>query len=249
MPELSPEEIRRAVEERYGTSARQHLEWREAAGDTLPAPGPGSWAAGLYSDDELASLPAGVASFAVGCGNPTSIAELQKSEAVLDMGSGNGIDCFLAARLVSSSGRVTGLDFSDDMVDLARRNVDLVGATNVEFRQGDLESMPFQDSTFDVIISNCVVNLTPNKEAVLREAFRVLKPGGRLRIADIVWTKAPTQAENDELANWTGCVAALEADEYAPMLTAVGFVAAELNVRQVSEIGYASAYVRAVRPR
>ena len=249
MTEQTPEEIKRAVVARYGESASQHAAWRDAAGPSTTTPGPESWAAGLYSDEELAALPPEILSFAIGCGNPTSIAKLKAGEVVLDMGSGNGVDCFLAARLVGSSGHVTGLDMSDDMLDVARRNVDLVGATNVEFRQGDLESMPFQDSTFDVVISNCVVNLTPDKGAVLREALRVLKPGARLCIADIVWTKTPTQVEKEELSSWTGCVAALEADEYAPILTTVGYVAAELRLRQVAEKGYASAYVRAVRPR
>ena len=248
MTEQTPDEIKQAVVARYGESARQHAAWRDAVGANTPAAGPQSWAAGLYSQEELAALPPEISSFAIGCGNPTSIAGLKAGELVLDMGSGNGVDCFLAARLVGSSGHVTGLDISEEMLDVARRNLDLVGATNVEFRKGELESMPFQDSTFDVIISNCVVNLTPNKEAVLKEAIRVLRPGGRLRIADIVWTKAPTQEEKDELASWTGCVAALKADEYVPILTAVGFGGAELKLRQVAEQGYASAYVMAVRP-
>ena len=249
MTEQTPEEMKRAVVTRYGESARQHAAWRDATGTSTPTLGPQSWAVGLYSEEELAALPPEIYSFAIGCGNPTSIAGLKAGDMVLDMGSGNGVDCFLAARLVGSSGRVTGLDMSDDMLDVARRNVDLVGATNVEFRKGDLESMPFNDSTFDVIISNCVVNLTPNKKAALKEAFRVLRPGGRLGTADIVWTKTPTQVEKEELASWTGCLAALEAAEYIPILAAVGFVTAELKLRQVAEKGYASAYVTALRPR
>ena len=249
MPRPTPDEIRRAVEERYGTSARQHLAWREAAGDTLPSAGPESWAAGLYSDDELAYLPAGVTSFAIGCGNPTSIAELREAEAVLDMGSGNGVDCFLAARLVGPAGRVVGVDMNDDMLALASRNLALVDVKNVEFQNGDLASVPLPDASFDVVISNCVVNLTPDKRSVLGEALRVLKPGGRLRIADIVWTKTPSEAEEADLAAWTGCVAgALEVDQYVPLLQAVGYERGALKLRRVAEPGYASAYVTADKP-
>ncbi len=244
MPQPSPDEIARAIEERYGTSARQHLAWREAVGETLPTTGPESWAANLYSDDELAFLPAGVASFAIGCGNPTSIAELKEGEAVLDMGSGNGVDCFLAARLVGSAGQVHGVDTNDDMLALASRNLELVDLTNVEFHKGDLGSIPLPDASIDAVISNCVVNLTSDKLRVLGEAFRVLKSGGRLRIADIVWTKTPSEADQQNLASWTGCVAgALEVPEYVPLLEAVGFQDAELTLRQIADQGYASAYV------
>ena len=249
MPEPTADDVKRAVEERYGTSARQHAAWREAAGDTLPASGSESWAAGLYSDDDLAFLPAGVTSFAVGCGNPTSVAELREGETVLDMGSGNGVDCFLAARLVGPSGRVVGVDMNDDMLALASSNLELVDVDNVEFKKGDLASIPLSDASVDVVISNCVVNLTSDKRRVLGEAFRVLKPSGRLRIADIVWTKTPSEAEQQDLASWTACVAgALEVREYVPLLASVGFQHGALQVRQVAEPGYASAYVTADKP-
>ena len=246
MPQPSEDDVRRAIEERYGISARQHLAWRDAAGDVVPAATPGSWAAGLYSEDELAFLPAGVASFAIGCGNPTSVAEVREGENVLDMGSGNGVDCFLAGRIVGSAGHVVGVDMSDDMLALASRNLELVGLGNVEFRQGDLASIPLPDDSIDVVISNCVVNLTADKQAVLQEAFRVLRPGGRLRIADIVWTKTPTDSEQADLASWTSCVAgALVVDTYGPLLEQVGFRDVALRLRQVAEPGYASAYVSA----
>lgn len=249
MPQPTPDEVKQAIDERYGVSAQQHLAWREAAAAVVPAAGPESWAAGLYSDAELAFLPAGVASFAIGCGNPTSIAELQAGEAVLDMGSGNGVDCFLAARLVGRTGRVTGVDMNDDMLALASRNLELVDVNNVQFQRGDLASIPLPDASIDAVISNCVVNLTSDKRAVLGEAFRVLKSGGRLRIADIVWTKTPSQDEQDQLASWTGCVAgAMEVDEYVPLLEQVGFERAALTLRQVAEPGYASAYISADKP-
>lgn len=249
MPEATPDDVKRAIDERYGTSARQHAAWREAAGETLPAAGPESWAAGLYSDDDLAFLPAGVTSFAVGCGNPTSIAELREGESVLDLGSGNGVDCFLAARLVSPSGRIIGVDMNDDMLALATRNLALVDVDNVEFKKGDLASLPLPDAAVNVVISNCVVNLTSDKRRVLDEAFRVLKPGGRLRIADIVWTKTPSEAEQQDLASWTACVAgALEVEHYVPLLQASGFQHATLKLRQVAEAGYASAYIMADKP-
>ncbi len=180
-------------------------------------------ATAIYSKEELKDLPEDVLT-SLGCGNPTAIAGLQEGESVLDLGSGGGLDCFLSAQKVGPSGRVVGLDMNADMIQLARRNAQRVGAENVQFRLGEMEEMPFPDASFDVIISNCVINLSPDKDAVLRECYRVLKPGGRLRVSDIVWTREPSQAERNDLASWTACVAgALTEMDYADKLRAAGF--------------------------
>ena len=221
MTERTADEIKGAVMERYGSRAREQLKKKETielaatgCGDDAccssgesPVEETSNWAEKLYSSQELGALPEDVTELSLGCGNPTAIAELRPGEAVLDLGSGSGLDCFLAAQAVGAQGRVVGLDMTDDMLELARRNLAKVGATNVEFHKGEMESMPLPDATFDVIISNCVINLSPDKDAVFGESFRVLKPGGRMRVSDIVWTREPTGDERSDLASWAGCVA------------------------------------------
>lgn len=185
----------------------------------------------LYSSEELKDLPED-ALVSLGCGNPTAIAELREGERVLDLGSGGGLDCFLAARQVGRSGLVYGLDMSVEMVQLARRNAERVGADNVRFWLGEMEQMPFPSNSFDVIISNCVINLSPDKDAVLRECFRVLRPGGRLRVSDIVWTREPSAEERSNLESWTACVAgALTEEAYVSKLRAAGFQNARVERR------------------
>ncbi|MFN0095886.1 MAG: arsenite methyltransferase [Dehalococcoidia bacterium] len=180
--------------------------------------------AGLYAQEEVADLPSTVTDVSFGCGNPTAISALQPGETVLDLGSGGGIDCFLAAKMVGPEGRVFGVDMTREMIDLARANSAKVGATNVEFRLGEIEHLPIEANTVDVIISNCVINLSPDKPQVFREAFRVLKPGGRLQVSDVVWTKPVPQAIKDDLEQWAGCVAgALLEREYLEHITAAGF--------------------------
>ena len=245
MTERTAEEIKSAVLEHYGGRARQQLGKEEQI--TLTAPegdsccGPeaapaeenSSWADKLYSSDELGTVPDEVAELSLGCGNPTAIAELTPGESVLDLGSGSGLDCFLAAQQVGPQGRVAGLDMTDDMLELARRNLAKVGAENVEFHKGEMESMPLPDDEFDVIISNCVINLSPDKNAVFRESARVLKPGGRMRVSDIVWTRTPTEQETSDLASWAGCVAgALEIKEVESKLKAAGFTDIEFNPKR-----------------
>lgn len=187
-----------------------------------------------YSPDELAAIPED-ANLGLGCGNPTAIAGLKPGETVLDLGSGAGIDCFLAAAKVGPKGRVIGVDMTPDMIDKARQNARQAGAKNVEFRLGEIENLPAADSSVDVIISNCVINLSADKSAVLAEAFRVLRPGGRLAVTDIVVQGAPLTAEaRSALSLWAECVTgALTAAEYTALLSSAGFGAVSLETIKV----------------
>ena len=204
----------------------------------------------LYSGATIADLPATVTDVAFGCGNPTAISALREGETVLDLGSGGGIDCFLAAKMVGETGRVIGVDMTPEMIDLANRNREKVGATNVEFRHGQIEALPVESNSVDVIISNCVINLAPDKDRVFREAFRVLKPGGRLQVSDIVWTRPVPQDIKDDMERWAGCISgALEETDYLARVRAAGF-AGVVSVASPypGDSGIASANVTAVRP-
>lgn len=204
----------------------------------------------LYQATDIADLPSTVTDVAFGCGNPTAISAMQPGETVLDLGSGGGIDCFLAAKMVGDSGRVIGVDMTPEMIALANRNREKVGAANVEFRHGQIEALPVEPSSVDVIISNCVINLSPDKDQVFREAFRVLKPGGRLQVSDIVWTRPVPQDIKDDMEKWAGCISgALEEADYLAKIRAAGFadvtsVAAEYSGGK----GIASANVTAIKP-
>ena len=179
----------------------------------------------LYPEADLSTLPETVVAASAGCGNPLAIAELNVGERVLDLGSGGGIDCFLAAQRVGPQGEVWGLDMTPDMIALARHNAGQVGAENVRFRLGEIEDIPFDDGRFDVIMSNCVINLSTDKSRVFREAFRVLSPGGRLRVSDMVWVDTAPDATRAQLESWAGCVAgALVVDDYLDAVRAAGFV-------------------------
>jgi AhpD family alkylhydroperoxidase len=273
MAKRDPHQIKKFVQERYGARARERLAGLEAteskpgasaSGQSCCAPGKPAEESCcgaaeppaeerlvrlFYAAEELKDLPEEALS-SLGCGNPTAIAGMKDGEHVLDLGSGGGLDCFLAARKVGPSGRVVGLDMTPDMVELARRNAGKVGLSNVEFHQGDIERMPFPDVSFDVIISNCVINLSPDKDAVFRESFRVLRPGGRFRVSDIVWVRAPSEKERSDLESWAGCIAgALMVDEYVGKLSAAGFsdVRARLG-DDGGDRGFTSAYVEAERP-
>jgi SAM-dependent methyltransferase len=187
-----------------------------------------------YSDAELAAVPEGV-NLGLGCGNPQAIAAIRPGEVVVDLGSGAGFDCFLAARQVGDAGHVIGIDMTHEMLKKARDNAARIGAANVEFRLGELEHLPIADSTADVVISNCVINLVPDKEQVLREAFRVLKPGGRIAVSDIINT-APLPAELQTDPNLLcGCVAgAAPAERIEDWLASAGFVDARVTPKPES---------------
>jgi ubiquinone/menaquinone biosynthesis C-methylase UbiE len=191
----------------------------------------------LYDSSELAALPADVASFSLGCGNPLAIATLKAGEVVVDLGSGGGLDAFLAARKVGPTGFVYGVDMTDDMLALARRNAEKAGVTNVEFRKGNIEALPLPDASVDVIISNCVINLSPDKGQTLGEAFRVLKPGGRLAVSDIVIDGTLDDLPLSEVQvraafNWAGCIAgALTSEQYRTLLAAAGFTHIKVDIQ------------------
>jgi arsenite methyltransferase len=190
----------------------------------------------MYTMQDTAGLPETVTEASLGCGNPTAIASLRPGETVLDLGSGGGIDCFIAARQVGPTGHVIGLDMTPEMLRLANANKAKMGAENVEFRQGEIERMPVDDASVDIIISNCVINLSPDKDAVFAEAFRVLKPGGRLAVSDIVTRGSLPEAVRRSIEAWAGCIAgALDEDEYLGKIRNAGF--ADVRVEGSSVYG------------
>ena len=175
-----------------------------------------------YPTEVLEKLPGSVVTF--GCGNPVALAGMRAGETVLDLGSGAGLDCFLAAEQVGEHGAVVGVDFTQDMIDKAKENAGKLGLGNVTFKHGDIEALPLADATVDVVMSNCVINLTPDKDAVFREAFRVLRPGGRLVVSDIVLSRPATEAEMQDMALLTGCISGSLPDaEYAETVRRAGF--------------------------
>ena len=194
-------------------------------------------AARLYPAEDLSGLPDTVTDASLGCGNPLAIADLKPGEVVLDLGSGGGIDCFLAAKKVGPQGRVIGLDMTPDMIKLARRNARKLGMDNVIFDYGEMEEIPLPDASVDVIISNCVINLSPDKDAVFHEAYRVLRPGGRLSVSDMVVDGDLPQAIRDNLNAWAGCLAgALDESDYLSRIRAAGFERVEVLSRDYAEI-------------
>jgi len=198
----------------------------------------------LYSDADKGVLPEAAVTASLGCGNPTALLTLMPGQTVLDLGSGGGIDVLLSARRVGPTGKAYGVDMTDEMLALARENQRKAGATNVEFLKGTIEAVPLPDASVDVVISNCVINLSADKDAVLREAFRVLKPGGRFAVSDVV-VRGEVPAEirrNMEL--WVGCIAgALEEQEFADKLTAAGFTDVEIEPWRVYDVNDARAFL------
>lgn len=214
-----------------------------------PEPQPGPFGSGLYDATDLALLPTTAARASLGCGNPTAVAELRAGERVLDLGSGGGIDVLISAQRVGPSGFAYGVDMTPEMIELARRNAREAGAENVEFRQGSIEDLPFEDGSVDAVISNCVINLSTDKAAVLTEAFRVLAPGGRLGISDVVAEDHLTPDERAERGSYSGCIAgALSRAEYLTLLAESGFDGAEVTFTQDVTEGMHNAIIRAHKP-
>jgi arsenite methyltransferase len=205
--------------------------------------------AALYSIEDRASVPDAASLTSLGCGNPTAVADIAEGETVLDLGSGGGIDVLLSARRAGAEGRVYGLDMTDEMLDLARRNAADAGASNVEFLKGHIEAVPLPDAATDVIISNCVINLSVDKPAVMAEMYRVLRSGGRIGISDVVAEDHLSTEQRAERGSYVGCIAgALSEGEYRNGLAAAGFAAVEIvRTHQVAD-GMHSAIIRAVKP-
>lgn len=233
--EMTDVSIKDAVREKYGEAARR------AAGGSCCKPAALDQASpitsNLYAVSETSALPEAAVLASLGCGNPTALAELKPGETVLDLGSGGGIDVLLSARRVGPTGKAYGLDMTDDMLALARENQRKAGATNVEFLKGEIEAIPLPDNAVDVIISNCVINLSADKDRVLREAFRVLKPGGRFAVSDVVTRgEIPAQVRGDVLA-WVGCIAgALDESDYRGRLAAAGFTDVSIEPTRVYKV-------------
>ena len=235
-PPLSAEEIKGAVRSQYAASAERVRSLGEAGGcgcgcgasDRL-----GGLAPGLYDQAETALLPERAVLASLGCGSPTAVAELAEGEVVLDLGSGGGIDVLLSALKVGPEGRAYGLDMTPEMLELAKENQREAGADNAEFLHGDMEDVPLPDASVDVVISNCVINLAADKRRVFSEAFRVLRPGGRLAVSDLVFQGDVSPAVRTDLELWAGCVAgALEESEFRRLLEEAGFVDVEIEPLQ-----------------
>jgi SAM-dependent methyltransferase len=232
---MSETDIKEVVRERYTKAARNVRTPGSCCGGPRDCGNPIT--SNLYADAETSDLPERAVLASLGCGNPTALAELKEGETVLDLGSGGGIDVLLSARRVGLSGKAYGLDMTDDMLALARENQLKAGAKNVEFLKGEIEHIPLPDNSVDVIISNCVINLSADKDRVLREAFRVLKPGGRFAVSDVMTRGTiPEQIRGDMLL-WVGCIAgALDEDDYRMKLAAAGFEAIGVEPTRVYKV-------------
>jgi arsenite methyltransferase len=244
---MSDTKIQEAVKQKYGEAAKR------AAGGGTACCGGGAQLSGcdpitknLYSDAEKGALPEKAVAASLGCGNPTALAKLQPGEVVLDLGSGGGIDVILSAKRVGPTGKAYGLDMTDEMLALARENQKKAGIENVEFLKGAIESIPLPDNSVDVIISNCVINLSGDKDRVLREAFRVLKPGGRFAISDVVVRGEVPAGVRKSMELWVGCIAgALEEYEYRDKLYAAGFESVDIEATRIYKMEEAREFLTA----
>ena len=273
---MKDQDLRKVVSEKYAEAARAARGGGSACCDSSCCGGSvqaDPITRDLYDDREKAQLPETAVKASLGCGNPTALAELRPGETVLDLGSGGGIDVLLSARRVGPTGKAYGLDMTDEMLALARENQKKAGATNVEFLKGEIEKIPLPDASVDVILSNCVINLSADKDQVLREAFRVLKPGGRFAVSDVVVRGAVPAELRTSMELWIGCLAgALEESEYRSKLAKAGFGSIDLETTRVYRVEdardmlegagmdvdavapdvdgkFASAFIRAEKPR
>jgi arsenite methyltransferase len=234
----SGEQVREEVKQKYGAAARAVAEQGSVKGCCDPAirccdP----ITANLYSIDEKGLIPEKAVLASLGCGNPTALIDLRPGEIVLDLGSGGGIDVLLSARRVGPTGKAYGLDMTDEMLALARENQKQAGVTNVEFLKGEMENIPLPDNSVDVVISNCVINLSADKDRVLSEAFRVLKPGGRFAVSDVVARGDVPKQVRDSMMLWVGCIAgAMDEDEYLAKIKKAGFADASMEPTRVYDV-------------
>ncbi|MFE2884656.1 arsenite methyltransferase [Streptomyces sp. NPDC059272] len=242
-------DLRETVRRRYAASAVKVTEGGSACCGPQPVEVDDNFGSALYAADERDALPTEAVAASLGCGNPTAVAELREGERVLDLGSGGGIDVLLSARRVGPTGKAYGLDMTEEMLALALANAEKAGATNVEFLKGTIEAIPLPANTIDVVISNCVINLSTDKPAVFAETFRVLRPGGRIGLSDVVADDALTPAQRAERGDYVGCIAgALSFTEYRTGLEAAGFTDIGITPTHPVADGMHSAIVRATRP-
>ncbi|MEW2419446.1 arsenite methyltransferase [Streptomyces nigra] len=243
-------DLRETVRQRYAAAATIVTEGAAACCGSGPTTVEvdANFGSGLYDADERAGLPAEAVAASLGCGNPTAVAELRDGDRVLDLGSGGGIDVLLSARRVGPTGKAYGLDMTEEMLALALANAEKAGAGNVEFLKGSIEAIPLPANTIDVVISNCVINLSVDKPAVFAEMFRVLRPGGRIGISDVVADDALTSAQRAERGDYVGCIAgALSFTEYRAGLEAAGFTDVGITPTHAVADGMHSAIVRATK--
>ena len=244
---MSEQTLQDAVKEKYGAAANQVAQGKTACcGGGASLSGCDPITRNLYGEAERGSLPAEAVAASLGCGNPTALAELQPGEIVLDLGSGGGIDVLLSARRVGPTGKAYGLDMTDEMLALANLNKQKSGLSNVEFLRGEIENIPLPDNSVDVILSNCVINLSADKDRVLREAFRVLKPGGRFAVSDVVTRGSIAPQIRQNILLWVGCIAgALDEDEYRSKLAAAGFEQIEVEPTRIYHVDDAREFLAA----
>ena len=271
---MDSENIKEVVKDKYAQAAVRAASGKSSCCGTSPASinGCDPITSNLYGDSETSAIPEEALRASLGCGNPTALAKLQPGETVLDLGSGGGIDVLLSAKRVGPTGKAYGLDMTDEMLALAEQNKLKSGLKNVEFLKGEIENIPLPPDTVDVVVSNCVINLSGDKDRVLREAFRVLKPGGRFAISDVVVRGEVPQKIRKSMELWVGCVAgALSETEYREKLAAAGFESVDIEATRVYDVNdareflcssgieadgiaaqvqdkFTSAFVRAVKP-
>jgi SAM-dependent methyltransferase len=242
-------DVREAVRERYAAAARSEGSCCGPTVRTTDAGGREVFGGALYAGDEADGAPEAAVGASLGCGVPTAVADLHPGETVLDLGSGAGADVLISARRVGPDGRAIGLDMTDEMLELARRNAEAAGVANAEFVKGFIEDLPLPDASVDVVISNCVINLSADKAQVIREAARVLKPGGRFAVSDVVADADMDAATRADMAQWTGCIAgALTREEFEQALAAAGLVDVEIRETHRVHEHAASAIIRARLP-
>src|SRR5713101_6530323 len=243
---MSTENIKEVVKEKYGQAALRVATGKSSCCGTEPAVGGCSdpITSNLYDASEAGEVPQEALLASLGCGNPTALAKLSPGETVLDLGSGGGIDVLLSAKRVGPTGKAYGLDMTDEMLALARENQKKAGIENVEFLKGEIESIPLPDNSVDVVISNCVINLSADKDKVLREAFRVLKPGGRFAVSDVVVRGEVPADVKRNMELWVGCVAgAQEEKEYARLLAGAGFQSIDIEPTRIYHLEDAAALI------